>query len=186
MPPLADLWLPGHRENRGCHCGSGACTRRRLQSAHRRAREADAAYIPPGRLRRYDVIILDEISQIDADVWQKIKVALNELHPGPLLLFVGDEQQLQPVVGRPQLLQDLATEVEAGKARRVTLRQHEMKARLILLCWPSSIRSGVANQAAPNWRSSLQIGSGNPTSKQRRGKVCGWKSLRTRNSCSSR
>eukprot|EP00439_Symbiodinium_sp_Y106_P044720 s710_g5.t1 len=118
MPPLADLWLPGHRENRGCHCGSGACARRRLQSAHRRAREADAAYIPPGRLRRYDVIILDEISQIDADVWQKIKVALNELHPGPLLLFVGDEQQLQPVVGRPQLLQDLATEVEAGKARR--------------------------------------------------------------------
>ena len=97
-----------------------------IHSAFKITREADAAYIPPGRLRRYDVIILDEISQIDADVWQKIKVALNELHPGPLLLFVGDEQQLQPVVGRPQLLEDLATEVAAGKARRVTLRQHEM------------------------------------------------------------
>ena len=97
-----------------------------IHSAFKITREADAAYIPPGRLRRYDVIILDEISQIDADVWQKIKVALNELHPGPLLLFVGDEQQLQPVVGRPQLLLDLAAEIEAGKARRITLRQHEM------------------------------------------------------------
>ena len=97
-----------------------------IHSAFKITRDADAAYVPPGRLRRYDLIILDEISQIDETVWGKLKVALNELLPGPLVLFVGDEQQLQPVHGRPRLLLDLASLTEAGKARHVRLQQHEM------------------------------------------------------------
>ncbi|CAE7803623.1 UBP25, partial [Symbiodinium necroappetens] len=46
-----------------------------IHSAFKLTREADEAYIPPGRLRRYDVIILDEVSQIDARAWRQLQTA---------------------------------------------------------------------------------------------------------------
>ena len=96
-----------------------------IHSAFQLTREADKAYIPPGRLRRYDLIIMDEVSQIDGTVWEMLKLALSELRPGPLIIFVGDFQQLQPIRGPPQLRIDLEAEVEAGTVRHIRLRHHD-------------------------------------------------------------
>ncbi|CAE7285846.1 Usp17le [Symbiodinium sp. KB8] len=101
-----------------------------IHSAFKVTREADQAYIPPGRLRRYDVIILDEVSQIDEEVWEQLKIALRELAPGPLVIFVGDFQQLQPLRGMPRLQMDLDREAEAGKVVHIKL-QHHNRARSI-------------------------------------------------------
>ena len=61
-------------------------------------RERDQEYIPSGRLRHYDLMIFDEVSQIDAFVWHnRLRVALGELSPCPFVVFVADFQQLQPV-----------------------------------------------------------------------------------------
>ena len=97
-----------------------------IHSAFKLTREADEAYIPPGRLRRYDVIILDEVSQIDVRAWRQLQTAFRELHPGPLILFVGDFQQLQPISGGPILQQDLQHEVDNARVAHVELKQHEM------------------------------------------------------------
>ncbi|CAE7941368.1 unnamed protein product [Symbiodinium sp. KB8] len=60
-----------------------------LHSAFRITRDADATYIPPGRLRHYDLIVVDEVSQIDAFVWRKLKTALGELQrEDNLILYV--------------------------------------------------------------------------------------------------
>ena len=84
-------------------------------------RKADQAYVPPGRLRHYDLIILDKVSQIDAGVWAQLKTALAELSPCPYVVFVGNFQQLQPVHG---CAQDLDMAHGAGRLRRVELSQH--------------------------------------------------------------
>ncbi|CAE7381940.1 pif1 [Symbiodinium microadriaticum] len=87
--------------------------------------QADEAYIPPGRLRNYDLIILDEVSQIDSPVWRKLQTALAELHPSPYIVLVGDFQQLQPIVGQPRLHQNLQEQILQGAVTCVRLRQHE-------------------------------------------------------------
>ena len=89
------------------------------------SRDRDAQYDPPGRLRHYDLIILDEVSQIDGDVWRCLQIALSELRPCPYLVFVGDFQQLQPVHGEHVLNQDLQREQAAGRLQRIELQQHE-------------------------------------------------------------
>ena len=96
-----------------------------LHSAFQIVRQADEAYIPPGRLRNYDVIILDEVSQIDSPVWRKLQTALAELHPSPYIVLVGDFQQLQPIVGQPRLHQNLQEQILQGSVTCVRLRQHE-------------------------------------------------------------
>lgn len=87
-------------------------------------RANDQAYIPPGRLRHYDLIIFDEVSQMDADVWRQVRTALAELHPGPFLCFVGDFQQLQPISGDNSLRSVLSNEVTKGVFPHVELKQH--------------------------------------------------------------
>ena len=96
-----------------------------IHAAFKVVRDADAQYIPPGRLRTFDLIILDEVSQIDAAVWNCLKIALGELRPLPFIVFVGDFQQLQPIVGRPLLQQNLEQQVRDGTVFAVELRQHE-------------------------------------------------------------
>ena len=96
-----------------------------IHAAFKVVRDADAQYIPPGRLRTFDLIILDEVSQIDAAVWNCLKIALGELRPLPFIVFVGDFQQLQPTVGRPLLQQNLEQQVRDGTVFAVELRQHE-------------------------------------------------------------
>ena len=95
-----------------------------VHSSFRITRRADEQYIPPGRLRNYDLIIFDEISQLDAQVWEKIATALLELSPGPLVLFVGDFKQLQPVSGDRTLRDGLRRQVEAHGLRKIELQQH--------------------------------------------------------------
>ena len=40
-----------------------------VHAAFKIGRDRDAHYIPPGRLRNFDLIIFDEVSQLDASVW---------------------------------------------------------------------------------------------------------------------
>ncbi|CAE7357694.1 pif1 [Symbiodinium sp. CCMP2592] len=96
-----------------------------VHSAFRITRDADAAYIPPGRLRQYDLIVIDEVSQIEAAVWRKLQTGLGELTPCPFLVFVGDFQQLQPLQGGPALQTDLDRERAEGHILYVKLEQHE-------------------------------------------------------------
>ena len=95
-----------------------------IHSSFRITRKADQLYIPPGRLRHYDLIIFDEVSQIDAKVWTEVRAALSELSPGPFVVFVGDFQQLQPVAGAPLLETALHQQVSAGALKCITLQQH--------------------------------------------------------------
>ena len=96
-----------------------------LHSVFRITRDADAAYIPPGRLRHYDLIVVDEVSQIDAFVWRKLKTALGELRPCPFVVFVGDFQQLQPLQGGPELQTALERQREDNQILYVKLEHHE-------------------------------------------------------------
>ena len=111
-----------------------------VHSAFRITRRADELYIPPGRLRQFDLIIFDEVSQLDAEVWDKIATALLELSPGPLVLFVGDFNQLQPVSGDNTLREALRRQVEAHGLRKIELQQHPFarcrdRAMLDFLYW---------------------------------------------------
>ena len=67
--------------------------------------QEDELYIPPGRLRNYDMIVIDEVSQLSHDTWREMAIALGEMCPIPILIFVGDFRQLQPL-GGPSLLKD--------------------------------------------------------------------------------
>ena len=96
-----------------------------LHSAFRITRDADAAYIPPGRLRQYDLIVIDEVSQIDASVWRKLQTALGELRPCPFVVFVGDFQQLQPLQGGPELQTALERQRQENQILYVKLEHHE-------------------------------------------------------------
>ncbi|CAE7241020.1 pif1, partial [Symbiodinium sp. CCMP2456] len=96
-----------------------------LHSAFRIVRDEDAAYSPPGRLRRYDLIIIDEVSQIDGIVWGKLKTALGELAPCPFIVFVGDFQQLQPLGTGPVLQNELEQQISHGKVVMVRLLHHQ-------------------------------------------------------------
>lgn len=95
-----------------------------VHAAFKVTREVDKQYIPPGRLRHFDLIIFDEVSQIDAMVWQQLKVAFRELTALPYVVFVGDFQQLQPVEGFHQLQQDLEEQAAAGAVQHIVLQQH--------------------------------------------------------------
>jgi hypothetical protein len=88
-------------------------------------RDADAHWDPPGRLRHYDVICFDEISQIDDEVAEKLEMGLVELYQGPFVLWTGDEKQLRPVKGGRQLRSWLRALVEEGRCKRVQLEAHE-------------------------------------------------------------
>ena len=78
-----------------------------IHSSFKITRKADQIYMPPGRLRHFDLIIFDEVSQKDEHVWTQVRGALAELVPGPFVVFVGDFQQLprgalaQDSVGSP-------------------------------------------------------------------------------------
>ena len=95
-----------------------------FHASFRITRANDQAYIPPGRLRLHDLIIFDEVSQMNAEVWQQVRTALAELHPGPFLCFVGDFQQLQSISGDNSLQTALSKEVTKGVFPHVELRQH--------------------------------------------------------------
>ena len=95
-----------------------------IHSAFKVTRKKDAQYNPPGRLRHYDLITLDEVSQVDEEVWTCLQTAFGELSPCPFVVFVGDFQQLQPIHGVHALRQDLNRVQAAGGLQQVELQQH--------------------------------------------------------------
>ena len=69
-----------------------------IHSGFRIARDADLkTYAPPGRLRRYDAIIIDEASQIDDRIADIFLCGYRELPQKPLLAIGADYQQLREV-----------------------------------------------------------------------------------------
>ena len=96
-----------------------------IHASHRITRKADEVYVPPGRLRHFDLIIYDEISQIEGAVWEQVRTALVELNPHPFVCFVGDFQQLQPTTGDVSMQSTLTAMSEAGTLRHIQLQQHE-------------------------------------------------------------
>ena len=64
-------------------------------------REQDAVvrYSPPTRLRRYELIILDEASQVDNSIAQRLFMAIQELPQRPFVCVAADFAQLAPVSG---------------------------------------------------------------------------------------
>jgi ATP-dependent exoDNAse (exonuclease V) alpha subunit len=97
-----------------------------IHASHRITRKADELYIPPGRLRTFDLIVYDEISQLEDSVWQQVRTAIVELNPHPFVCFVGDFKQLQPVHGDPELQRTLEAMVQGGTLRHVELQQHAL------------------------------------------------------------
>ena len=47
-----------------------------IHSAFKITRRADELYIPPGRLRHFELIMFDEVSQQDEHVWTQVRDAL--------------------------------------------------------------------------------------------------------------
>jgi hypothetical protein len=95
-----------------------------IHASHRITRAADEQYVPPGRLRTFDLIIYDEVSQLEDSVWQKVRTAIVELNPHPFVCFVGDFKQLQPAFGDPELKDTLESMAQAGTLRHIELQQH--------------------------------------------------------------
>jgi len=56
-------------------------------------------YCPPTRLRRYDLIIIDEASQVEDPTTKKLFIALQELPQRPFVCIAADFAQLAPVTG---------------------------------------------------------------------------------------
>ena len=72
-----------------------------IHSGFQIVRQADMVvqYSPPSRLRRYDLILLDEASQVEDHVAQKVIVGIRELPQRPMLCVAADFAQLRPVDG---------------------------------------------------------------------------------------
>ncbi len=88
-----------------------------IHSAWKIGRTVDCdKYNPPSRLRRYELFIIDEVGFLDNDVGRVLIRAILELPQKPLVVFVGDLSQLQPIRGgeymRNVLLYDAMTTVE--------------------------------------------------------------------------
>ena len=97
-----------------------------VHASHRITREADEQYIPPGRLRHFDLIVYDEVSQLEEQVWHQVRTAIMELQPHPFICFVGDFKQLQPAHGEAELKHTLLDMAERKLIRHVDLPQHEL------------------------------------------------------------
>ena len=89
-----------------------------IHSPFKITRAADEIYIPPGRLRNYDLIIFLEMSQQGDHVWSQVRDSLAELMPGPFVVFVCDFQQLQPISREPLLHDALQRQVEKNSLKK--------------------------------------------------------------------
>ena len=93
-----------------------------IHSAWRVARNVDInTYNPPSRLRNYDVIFIDEASQIDDTITTVLFRAIAELPQKPLVVVCGDFSQLEPIAAGGNLYKFLHNE----KVHQVAMEQHE-------------------------------------------------------------
>ena len=58
-----------------------------------------AQYSPPSRLRRFNLILIDEVSQVDDDVTRMLFMAFQELPQKPIVCLAADFRQLHPIEG---------------------------------------------------------------------------------------
>ena len=72
-----------------------------IHSSFQIYREQDKVvqYSPPTRLRQFDLILLDEASQVEDHIAEKLMLGLAELPQKPFVVFTADFQQLNPVQG---------------------------------------------------------------------------------------
>ena len=77
-----------------------------LHSALVIIREADEVvmYAPPSKLRHYDLFLVDEGSQIEDGVAQRLRLALSELPQNPVIVLAADHRQLRPIAGGSEIL----------------------------------------------------------------------------------
>jgi hypothetical protein len=88
--------------------------------------KADAStYDAPGRLRQFDLFILDESSQIDDDVFQLLIFAILEMPHKPFVVLAGDFSQLQPVSTNRSKTSKSVLQNFAEKIKNIQLLQHE-------------------------------------------------------------
>ena len=64
-----------------------------------RTQDAVVQYSPPSRLRRYDLLLLDEASQVEDHVSKLLFLAIQELPQKPFVAVAADFQQLNPIQG---------------------------------------------------------------------------------------
>ena len=64
-----------------------------------RTQDAVVQYSPPSRLRRYDLLLLDEASQVADHVTKLLFLAIQELPQKPFVAVAADFQQLNPIQG---------------------------------------------------------------------------------------
>ena len=80
--------------------------------AVRRQHDQAVTYAPPTRLRKYDLILLDEASQVEDHVTQLLFMAIQELPQKPFVCVAADFQQLNPIQGG-RLMQRLCADFQA-------------------------------------------------------------------------
>ena len=91
-----------------------------IHSGFQISRKADmvAQYMPPTRLRRYDLFLIDEASQLEDHIAQKLLVGLAELPQKPFVAIGADFRQLRPV-GGGTLMKDLCDRLRTIKLRTI-------------------------------------------------------------------
>ena len=92
-----------------------------------------------GHLQNFDLLVFDEISQVSWVLWNRIATAVSEMHASPLVILLGNFQQLQPLQGaslRTALLHEIA---DGTSAPWFSL----MDAMTQLACWGLSSQSGM-------------------------------------------
>jgi hypothetical protein len=62
-------------------------------------------YAPPSRLRHFDLFLIDEGSQIEDGIAQRLRLALSELPQNPVIVVAADHRQLRPIAGGSEILQ---------------------------------------------------------------------------------
>ena len=91
-----------------------------MHSGFQISRQADLVveYMPPSRLRRYDLFLIDEASQIEDHIAQKLFVGLAELPQRPFVVIAADFRQLRPV-GGGSLMKDLCDKMRGIRLRTI-------------------------------------------------------------------
>ena len=62
-------------------------------------------YAPPSRLRHIDLFLIDEGSQIEDGIAQRLRIALAELPHRPVIVVAADHRQLRPIFGGMEMLE---------------------------------------------------------------------------------
>ena len=111
-----------------------------IHSGFRILRKADKrTYNPPSTLRHYDVFIFDEVSQLDDELAKILVYTLLQMPNKPLVLWVGDQQQLQSIGDGGYLRHFL--EQESMKQMQLAMHENARSKDPVLLDWLHKVRT---------------------------------------------